>query len=179
MQEEYILKVNYEDKMIDKISKTDAHFQPILHRAFSVFLFSGSKVLLQRRAKGKYHSELLVANTCCSHPRTDDEILPQASKRLNEELGINYDNLKEVGSFIYCAKFNDNLYEYEYDHVIVGEVDENIKYKLNPQEVDSVFWMEIEDVKEDLVNNPQKYAVWFFEAFNIFLNYYNNFKSYF
>lgn len=179
MQEEYILKVDFEDNYIDKVTKEEAHFNPILHRAFSVFLFSGNKVLLQRRAKGKYHSELLIANTCCSHPRTDNDILQQASKRLYEELGISFNKLKEVGSFTYCAKFNENLYEYEYDHILVGEVDENIEYNLNPQEVDSVFWVDIDKVKDDLVKNPQNYAVWFFEAFNIFLNYYNKYKLYF
>ena len=77
-----ILQVDFEDKVIGKISKMQAHLKPILHRAFSVFLFSGHKVLLQRRAKGKYHSELLIANTCCSHPREDGDILSQASIRL-------------------------------------------------------------------------------------------------
>ena len=32
----------------------------------------------------------------------------------------------------------------------------------------------INSIKKDLIKNPQKYAVWFFEAFKIFLNFYNN-----
>ena len=39
--------------------------------------------------------------------------------------------------------------------------------------------LEIEEVKKDLVENPQKYAVWFFEAFNLFLTFYNDYKNYF
>jgi len=171
--EELILKVDLDDRFCNKIEKMDAHIKPILHRAFSVFLFSKNKVLLQRRAKGKYHSELLIANTCCSHPRCEGDILKQASNRLDEELGINFNNLKEIGSFVYCHKFNDNLYEYEFDHVIVGQVDEGIEYTLNPQEVDSVFWIDIEDLKKDLIKNSQNYAVWFFNAFDIFLKYIN------
>ena len=93
--QEEILKVDFQDKVIGKISKSEAHYKPILHRAFSIFLFSGNQVLLQRRAKGKYHSELLVANTCCSHPREDGDIIIQASSRLYEELGIEFSNLKE------------------------------------------------------------------------------------
>lgn len=173
---EYILTVDYNDNVCGKIEKMDAHTKPVLHRAFSVFLFSKNKVLLQRRAKGKYHSELLIANTCCSHPRLEGDILPQASIRLKEELGIKFNSLQEIGSFVYCEKFDEKLYEYEYDHVLVGEVDEKISYKLNPEEVDSVFWLDIEYVKKDMVKNPQDYAVWFFHAFNIFVNYINNKK---
>lgn len=176
-KQEDLLRVDFDDKVIGRISKKDAHFNPILHRAFSVFLFCNDKVLLQRRAKGKYHSELLIANTCCSHPRTDENIKRQASERLYEELGIKFDKLKEVGSFIYCNKFNDNLYEYEYDHVLVGEVSQNIDYNLNVEEVDEIFWINIEDVKKDLIKHPQNYAVWFFEAFNIFNNFYNSYKN--
>ena len=67
-----LFKVNLQDEILGTISKLEAHKKPVLHRAFSVFLFDGKKLLLQQRAKGKYHSGGLWANTCCSHPHNKD-----------------------------------------------------------------------------------------------------------
>ena len=167
-----VVAVDYDDKDIKVIEKMEAHLKPILHRAFSVFLYNGNKVLLQKRANNKYHSGGLMANTCCSHPQLNENIIDNAKQRLIEELNIHIDNLSEIGTFIYYKKFNDNLYEYEYDHVLVGEFDG--AYKLNLEEVSWLGWVDIDDLKRDIVFNPDKYAVWFITAFNIFLK---NFKK--
>jgi len=163
-----VVTVNYLDEDLNVMDKMEAHTKPILHRAFSVFLYNGSKVLLQKRALNKYHSGGLIANTCCSHPQKDENIIENAKTRLVEELNITVTNLKEIDTFVYFNKFNDNLYEYEYDHVLVGEF--NGSYEANPEEVCWLDWVEIDEVKKDVVENPEKYAVWFLTAFNIFIS---------
>lgn len=157
---EDLIKVDILDNEIGRISKTEAHQSPVLHRAFSVFLFSENRLLLQRRAFDKYHSGGLIANTCCSHPRTND-IFADASKRLFEEVGILYDKekLTEIFNFTYLTKFNNNLFEYEFDHVLVGEYSGN--YKINKNEVDDIFWVDIDDLAMDLVEKPELFASWF------------------
>ncbi len=64
-----LILVDLDDREIGRGEKMDVHRRGLLHRAFSVFLFSGDRLLVQRRAAGKYHSAGLWANTCCSHPR--------------------------------------------------------------------------------------------------------------
>ncbi len=58
-------------RAIGTSGKLDAHAAPgHLHRAVSVFLLDRSdRLLVQRRAAGKYHSGGLWRNTCCGHPR--------------------------------------------------------------------------------------------------------------
>lgn len=155
-----LIKVNIFDEPQGTISKQKAHEKPILHRAFSVFLYSKNKLLIQQRALSKYHSGGLWANTCCSHPRTEN-ILKDASERLDEEVGVKLsaDSLKELFSFTYLTKFSDNLYEYEYDHVIVGEYSDS--YKINPEEVCALEWIDVDALAKDLVNSPTKYSSWF------------------
>lgn len=155
-----LILVDIFDNKIGNIGKAEAHEKPMLHRAFSVFLYHDNQMLIQQRAFGKYHSGGLFANTCCSHPRTED-ILKDASDRLVEEVGINVDknNLKELFSFSYLTKFNDHLFEYEFDHVIVGEYDGD--YVINPEEVNDMMWINIDALAEDLTKNPQKYSSWF------------------
>ena len=167
-----VVTVDYLDNPIDVVEKMSAHKKPLLHRAFSVILYNGSKILLQKRSENKYHSGGLIANTCCSHPQLSQSIIECAKVRLVDEVNIKIDTLHEIGHFVYFAKFNDNLFEYEYDHVLVGEYDGS--FSKNEEEVSWIDWVEIEEVKKDIVENPQKYAVWFIHAFKIFLDFYNN-----
>lgn len=70
MDMEQVILVDEQDQAIGACEKMAAHEQGLLHRAFSVFIFnSRGRLLLQQRAKGKYHSGGLWTNTCCSHPR--------------------------------------------------------------------------------------------------------------
>lgn len=58
-----IILVDFLDREIGYEEKMKAHASPMLHRAFSIFLYHDGKFLLQRRALGKYHSGSLWANT--------------------------------------------------------------------------------------------------------------------
>lgn len=155
---ENLILVDTMDKVIGEAEKMTAHLRPTLHRAFSVLLYHENKVLIQRRALSKYHSGGLWANTCCSHPRTLDT-KTDALKRLQEEVGIVVNDIEEVFSFVYYAKYNDNLYEYEYDHVFVG--DWQGEWCVNKDEVCDLKWVDIDDLLLDMTVRPQNYAVWF------------------
>lgn len=158
---EKIIKVDINNKQIGFIEKLEAHQKPILHRAFSVFLYKDNKILLQKRADGKYHSGGLWANSCCSHPRANVDFLTSVYDRLKFELGIKQKiPLTLVFEFTYFSKYADYLYEYEYDHVLVGEY-KTEKVDFNTDEISQVKWVDINFLKTDLVNNPQNYATWF------------------
>jgi isopentenyl-diphosphate delta-isomerase len=82
-----------------------------------------------------------------------------------EEMGFVTD-LKETTSFIYKASFDNGLTEHEYDHVLVGSFEG--EPKINPEEVASWKWMALEDVKEDIKENPNRYTAWFKIIFDKF-----------
>ena len=165
---EQIILVDYSNNQIGEGEKIQVHKSGLLHRAFSIFLFDGEKVLLQKRNSTKYHSGGKIANSCCSHPRNGELLLEAASRRLVEELGIESPILDEVGYIVYRADFGTGIIEYEYDHILVGNYTGSINP--NPDEIDTVFWMEIEDLLKDITKNPEKYAVWFISALTIALN---------
>lgn len=159
MEEEKILRVDLNDNIIDSISKLDAHKKPILHSAFSVFIFKDGKFLLQKRNKNKYHSGGLWANSLCSHPRANLSFEDSVKQRAKFELGIDNLEFKELFNFVYMTKFNDNLFEYELDHVLLSDYSGEINF--NPDEIEEVEWVDILKLEKDLVENPQKYASWF------------------
>ena len=115
MKRNNVVMVDINDNVIGAKEKLKAHETPALHRAFSIFLYnSKSQMLIQKRANNKYHSGGLWSNACCSHPQINEDIKEGALERLENEIGIKT-NIEEIFSFIYMNKFNDNLYEYEYD----------------------------------------------------------------
>ena len=155
---EKVILVNKKDEVVGTEEKMKAHQQGKLHRAFSIFLFNKKgETLIQKRAKSKYHSGGLWTNTCCSHPRPDENLGQAAKRRLKEEMGISC-NLKKIFSLIYKAKVG-NLTEYEFDHVFFGRFDG--KPKPNKKEVADWQWIKLADLKNDIKKNPQKYTPWF------------------
>lgn len=157
--EEQVILVNEKDEAIGVMDKMKAHLNPTLHRAFSICLFNDKgEMLLQKRASDKYHCGGLWTNTCCSHPRPQETTLNAAKRRLVEEMGITTD-LNEVFEFIYQAKFDNGLFEYEFDHVFFGTFsDEPI---INREEVEDWKYLSLEDIRIDLSRNPEKYTPWF------------------
>ena len=74
--------------------------------------------------------------------------------------------LKEVTSFIYKASFDNGLTEHEFDHVLLGHYEDDPV--INPDEVSSWKWMPLEEVKNDIDQNPDRYTVWFVIIFTKF-----------
>lgn len=160
--ERKVILVDFHDRPLGEMGKGEAHQAPRLHRAFSVFLYQGSKMLIQQRAMGKYHCPGIWANTCCSHPMPGEDTAQAARRRLKEETGITHEGLQELFAFTYCAPFENGLWEYEYDHVYVGEY--GGEFLFDPEEVARMEWVEIEELLEDMVKQPSKYAPWFLIA---------------
>ncbi len=167
--ENQLIKVDIYNKQIGTGTKQSLHQKAVLHRAFSIFIFSGTKMLIQKRAFDKYHSGGLWANTCCSHPRDGEETIGAAERRLMEEVGLTA-HIREEFSFVYYYKFADELYEYEYDHVFIGEypLSEDGKdsidisrLKPNPDEIAKLEFIEFEELEKQMLETPEKFAPWF------------------
>lgn len=174
MNEEQVILVNENDEPIGVMNKLEAHEKAILHRAFSVFVLNDkNEVMLQQRARHKYHSPLLWTNTCCSHQRSGETNIIAGKRRLLEEMGFETE-LKELFHFIYKAPFDNGLTEHELDHVMIGSY--NGEPNINTEEVESWKWMKIEDIKEDMLQNPENYSVWFKIIFDEFYHYLEDHK---
>jgi len=156
---ERVILVDKNDKELGSEEKIAAHQNGgKLHRAFSIFVFnSKEEMLIQKRAKEKYHSALLWTNTCCSHPRPGEDIEAAARRRLKEEMGFDCD-LTEKFSFIYKIDFENGLSENEFDHVFFGKFDADPNP--DPKEAAEWKWIDIEKLKKDIKENPEKYSYW-------------------
>ncbi|MDO5654888.1 MAG: isopentenyl-diphosphate Delta-isomerase [Flavobacteriaceae bacterium] len=167
MTEEKVVLINRNDEVLGLMEKQQAHIAGLLHRAFSVFIFNEKgELLLQQRALEKYHTPGLWTNTCCSHPREGESYLDAANRRLMEEMGIAC-NLEYLFEFIYKADVGEGLTEHELDTVFRGVY--NDEPVINPSEVANYKWMDFEELKKDIVENPERYTPWFKIIFNQYL----------
>lgn len=169
MSKEMVVLVDTQDQVIGMAEKMQAHEQGLLHRAFSVFVVREKngelEILLQQRQSEKYHCGALWTNTCCSHPRIDEDIVTAANRRLQEEMGLSVD-LTVIDSFIYRAEFSNGLVEYEYDYVLVGYYN-NEAINPNPIEVENYSWCTINQLKRNLIDRPELYTPWLEPALQI------------
>jgi len=174
-KEELVVLVNENNEQIGLMPKLEAHEKALLHRAFSVFILNDkNELMLQQRAADKYHSPLLWANTCCSHQRENETNIEAGNRRLQEEMGFSAE-LKELFSFIYKAPFDNGLTEHELDHVMIGYY--NGEPTINPDEVQAWKWMDIDEVRKDIQQNPDIYTAWFKIIFNEFYHFLEEHKK--
>ena len=156
-----IVLVDKKNRKLGEMEKLEAHKRGLLHRAFSIFIYnSKGELLIQQRPKEKYHSGGLWSNTVCSHPKPGERYLVAARRRLKEEMGFDC-KLEKKDVLIYKKEFDNGLTENEFDTIFVGKFD-GIP-KPNIKEVADWKWISINDLKNDLSKNPQKYTYWFGE----------------
>jgi isopentenyl-diphosphate Delta-isomerase len=155
--------VDAEGAMTGSTSVEEAHAAPgQLHRAFSVFLRDAEgRVLLQQRAATKTRFPLRWANTCCGHPAPGEDVRVAAARRLVEEVGVGGVALTEVGVYSYYAEDPvTGRVEYEYDHVLLGDMPVGRAIMPDPDEVAGVRWVGMAELRSALVDDPRSYAPW-------------------
>ena len=162
--DEQVIYVNEYDHEVGRGGKLEAHQKGILHRAISVFVFNRKgELMLQKRAKEKYHSAGLWSNTCCSHPHPGEDVTAAAHRRLQEEMGFDCE-LRRVHHLLYRTEFPNGLVENEYDHMFIGE-SETVPV-LNTEEAEDWKWASPDALNTDIVAHPEQYSYWFKLALN-------------
>jgi isopentenyl-diphosphate delta-isomerase len=158
-----VVLVDEQDREVGVGRKSEVHRTGALHRAFSVFIQDPEgRVLLQRRAEGKYHSPGLWANTCCSHPHPGEPLEEAARRRLREEMGIECE-LELACAFVYHADLGHGLVEHEYDHVFLGRC--LLEPRPDAAEVSEWRWVTPRELEADMEASPERYVAWLPIAF--------------
>lgn len=155
-----VIVVDEDDRDLGDAAKLDAHERGVLHRAVSVFAFDrDGRLLIQRRAAGKYHSGGLWSNSACTHPRRDESLDDAARRCMREELGVECAEIERRFSFIYRAQVSDALIEHELDHVFAATVDD--APSPDPLQVDAWRFVTVDEVRAEWAAQPTAFSAWF------------------
>ncbi|AGO12980.1 AaceriADL268Cp [[Ashbya] aceris (nom. inval.)] len=189
LMNENCIIVDWDDEPIGAGTKKLCHLMEnidkgLLHRAFSVFVFSADgRLLLQQRATEKITFPDLWTNTCCSHPLCVDAEVglkgtleakvqgawTAAVRKLEHELGIPPAQTLQRGSFHflnrihYMAPSNGPWGEHEIDYILFYRVSEGYTLTVdpNPNEVRNSRWVTQAELKEMFANPELKFTPWF------------------
>jgi isopentenyl-diphosphate Delta-isomerase len=163
---DHVIVVDANDTAIGTAPKLEAHRTGLRHRAISIIIGDRHRrILLHRRAAGKYHSGGLWTNTSCSHPRPGEHASEAAVRRLVEEMGISCP-LAFMFSMNYRAEVSNGLIEDEIVHVFGGRFDG--APIPDPIEVSDWCWKPFGEVEQDVDARPDSYTIWFRKIRNEF-----------
>ena len=172
-QEDMLILVDSSDNEIGFLSKSECHMGAgQLHRAFSVFIFNSSgEVLIQKRSPQKELWGLHWSNSCCSHPRKNENIESAVNRRLAEELTIQCP-IHFLYKFTYQENFGNVGSEHELCYVYVGLFDGEIK--ADPNEVVEYKFLSPQKLDREIKTSSENFTPWMQMEWNTILD---NYKS--
>ncbi|WP_102223979.1 isopentenyl-diphosphate Delta-isomerase [Acidimangrovimonas sediminis] len=140
--------------------KLEVHRAGLRHMAVSVFVIDGDKTLIQRRAMAKYHTPGLWANSCCTHPRWEEDPVDCAVRRLREELGLSglYPNHRDRVE--YRADVGSGMVEHEVVDIYIAYATPGMQIAPNPDEVMDTRWIELHDLCAEVERHPARFTPW-------------------
>jgi isopentenyl-diphosphate Delta-isomerase len=156
-----LILVDTADRVVGRLSKSRCHDgEGILHRAFSLLIFNAAgDLLIQQRSPSKRLWPLYWSNSCCSHPRSGEDMETATQRRLREELGITCP-LQFLFKFQYQAQFDATGSEHELCSVFIGTCIEPIA--ADPCEISAWRWVDPADLQSQLASQTGvKFTPWF------------------
>jgi len=177
MMAESLIIVDAQDQVLGSMDKMDCHLgEGVLHRAFSILLFDeNDRLLVQKRADDKITFPGVWANTCCSHPLSNDSesddggVKNAAVRKMAQELGIAagdvpLDDIHPITRMVYRARQNENWVEHELDHILFARTNSNLRLQPNPNEISELRWISEDELESWMNSGPDDggiVAPWF------------------
>ena len=150
----------WEDGVLRPVEKLEVHRRGLRHKAVSVFVMVGEELLIQRRARGKYHTPGLWANSCCTHPHWQEAPPACAARRLREELGVAGLDLEHRDRVEYRAGVGSGLVEHEVVDIFVAEPASRPALAPDPAEVMDARWIALPRLAEEVAARPERVTPW-------------------
>jgi isopentenyl-diphosphate delta-isomerase len=158
--QDLLILVDKGDNILGYEEKEKCHLgKGMLHRAFSILIFTSSgRLLLQKRSTVKPLWPLFWSNSVCSHPRKGEDYIEAAQRRLKEEIGVETP-LRLLFKFQYQAPFKTIGSENELCAVFIGKSNEPVD--INLQEIAEYRYIALEELEKELKIHPNVYTPWF------------------
>lgn len=161
---------------VDEVVLVDDHGRPIgrqdrldvhsaetpRHLAFSCWITGPDGLLLiTRRSLGKRAWPGVWTNSCCGHPRPDEPIEQAVRRRVDEELGVQVQQLRPLlPNFSYRAIDPNGIVENEFCPVYRATLADPHALQPDPDEVLEWVWTPPESVREAVRQAPYAFSPW-------------------
>lgn len=154
--------VDENDCVTGKTSKKEIVKKRLLHRAVHVFIFNKHGMLaLQKRSKHLPIGPSLLTSSAAGTVRSQESYDAAANRELKEEIGITT-KLQVISKFRSNAGTTNVI-----GQLYIGKYDG--KFRLDPDEVESLTFFDLDSIKIALRNNPAIFSENFKNAFREYL----------
>jgi isopentenyl-diphosphate delta-isomerase len=159
-ERESLILVDSDDRETGFLEKSACHDGPgVLHRAFSLFVFNRKgQLLIHRRAASKRLWPDYWSNSCCSHPRRNEQMADAVKRRLEQELGLQV-ALNFLYKFEYQADYQGIGTEHELCWVYAGRSD--AEPVINSTEIRDWRWIDPAELGQALIQENNRFTPWF------------------
>jgi 16S rRNA (adenine1518-N6/adenine1519-N6)-dimethyltransferase len=168
VSENLIQIVNEMDEMNGVATKDEAQKKGLYHRIVRIMVEddAGNVLLQKRRADRKLYPNCWD-NSAAGHVDADESYDIAANRELFEEIGLKGMQLKEIGYYKTNGTFGKRKLN-RFNRVYTVVVPQNTVFKLQQQEVESVKWFSIEEVKKLVEQSPHDVTDGLIEVFERF-----------
>ena len=160
MVDKNVIWIDAQDNALGEVSLIKAHQEGLLHRVSVVYLTNDdSQILIQKRTDGK------LDHSAAGHVDVGESYFEAAKRELKEELGVSGVALQEIGS---CASKENGKKIWHRFNVFMCKTNPG---KLDPNEVEGVFWANPTEIWDDMKNDKddKKYCGGFKATLELYL----------
>ncbi len=144
------------DNVIGAEFMMDAISKGMIRRAARIYVFNESgQLLLQQRSKNVL-KPLLLDQSAAGHVDEGESYKQAAHRELFEELGLEGYELTEIVMSFRTTDFFNAIYKLV--------IPDGTPINYDPEELEQVMWMNIEEVDSQMLENPEKFTPAFLEA---------------
>lgn len=169
---EKILIVNEKGKVIGEAEKERCHKgNGILHQGFLVMVFNDkNQLLLTKRSTEKMLWPDFWDGSVASHFHKGENLKEAVKRRVEEEIGVSFKNLKYLGKFRYFSRYKNIGSENEICYLFSGKL--KGKVLPNKSEVSDYKFLSLKELKKNL--EKKAYTPWLKIALQKFKTWKNN-----
>lgn len=148
--------VDENDRPIDaRATVREARAKGLTHRLSRIMIEnSDGDILLQKRANSAHSWPGLWDSSAGGHVDRGEDYKAAAKREMEEEIGVESDDLELLGKYYAQFSYNGNLlkrfntlYRLKYDKT---------PEKIDSDEVELVRWFSLDDIKKMIKNNPEQ-----------------------
>ena len=151
-----VVVVDENDIVIGAQYMMDAIKKSLIRRAARIYVFNKSgQLLVQQRSKNVL-KPLLFDQSAAGHVDEGETYLEAAKRELFEELGLTGYELTEIATSFRTTDFFNAIYK-----LIIPD---NTAINFDPEELEQVIWMSVEEVDVQMSESPEKFTPAFLEA---------------
>lgn len=157
MEENFIQIVDEHDKPIGRASKEEAWKKGLKHRIIRVMVEDEQgRVLLQKRSANVKLYPNLWDNSAGGHVDADEDYADAAKRELQEELGLTYVGLADLGPVIQTNKEAKGKILNRFNKFYKARVKGSVQIHFDPYEVSEVAWFTLDELRRLASEHPDQ-----------------------